>query len=290
MPDPLRLLRTVHEAARLFRATPGRRGRLVELTGATEVLVGGDLHGNLTNFRLLLERADLRSHPGRHLVLQEVIHSAVEYAGGGDKSHQLLDLLAALKCQFPHQVHLLLGNHELAQWTDRWIAKGETNLISYFRQGVTTAYGPHAEKIYGAYLDLFSSAPVALRTPNRVFLSHSLPRAALLERFDPALLERDAVDRSELLPGGTVHALVWGRDTSPDHVTAFLRKVDADLLITGHIPAEGGFEVPNDRQIILDSLGEKAGYCLFPAGRPLTHAELVGCVQLLSTEDQDDSP
>jgi hypothetical protein len=290
MPDPSRLLRTLHQAARLFRETPGRRGRLVALAGVEDVLVGGDLHGNVGNFRLLMERADLRAHPDRHLVLQEVVHGAIEYAAGGDKSHQLLDLLAALKIQFPRQVHMLLGNHELAQWTDRWIAKGESNLIVRFRQGVRTAYGPRADDIYGAYLDLFASLPVALRTPNRVFLSHSLPRVSLLERFDVSILEQDAVNRSELLPGGTLHALVWGRDTALEHVVAFLQKVDADLLITGHIPAEGGFDVPNDRQIILDSLGEKAGCCLFPTNRPLTHAELVSCVQVLSAGGQDDTP
>jgi len=33
--------------------------------------------------------------------------------------------------------------------------------------------------------------------------------------------------------------------------------------------------VPNDRQLILDSLGTPAGYCLFPTNRPLSHAELL---------------
>ena len=58
-------------------------------------------------------------------------------------------------------------------------------------------------------------------------------------------------------------------------------KVDADLLITGHIPCEKGFEVPNDRQVILDCMGSPACYCLLPADRPLAHDELVGCVRTL---------
>src|SRR5207249_9418276 len=125
MPDPTRLLKTLRQATRAFHDTPGRVGHLVQLAGAADVLVTGDLHGNVENFRRLLERAELRSHPDRHLIFQELVHGPFEYPTGGDKSHQAIDVLAALKCQFPRQVHMLLGNHELAQWTNQWIAKGD---------------------------------------------------------------------------------------------------------------------------------------------------------------------
>ena len=133
----------------------------MHLAGPQDVLVAGDLHGNVENFRRLLERAGLRSHPDRHLVFQELVHGPFLYPTGGDKSHQLIDLLAALKCQFPRQVHMLLGNHELAQWTNQWIAKRDTELNDLFRQGIETAYGGHSQKIYDAYLDLFEAIPWA---------------------------------------------------------------------------------------------------------------------------------
>jgi hypothetical protein len=281
MPDPDRLLSTLRRALLAFRDTPGRRGRLVALDGAADVLVAGDLHGSLENFRHLLRKADLGNHPHRHFVLQELIHGPHRYPEGGDKSHQLVDLLAALKCQYPRQVHLLLGNHELAQWTDRPIAKEEVDLAEQFWVGVHTAYGDRAQEVYFTYLELFAVVPVAVRTANRVFLSHSLPSAGRLPAFDPAALERDEAGEGDLLPGGSVYSLVWGRDVSPANVTAFLGRVDADLLITGHIPCDRGFAVPNDRQVILDSLGDPACYCLFPADHPLTHQELIGCVGTL---------
>src|SRR5436305_1736264 len=124
MPDPERLLRSFAKAVDATRSTPGRRGRVIHLEGAAEVLVAGDLHGNLDNFRKILDRAQLAKHPGRHLVLQELIHGPLRYVSGGDKSHQALDVLATLKSQFPHRVHMLLGNHELAQWTEQVIGKG----------------------------------------------------------------------------------------------------------------------------------------------------------------------
>jgi len=281
MPDPGRLLTTLQRAVDAFRATPGRRGRVVDLQGAAEILVAGDLHGNLDNFRRLLQIADLARNPARQFVLQEAIHGPHRYPAGGDRSHQLLDLIAALKCQYPRQVHFLIGNHELAQATGRRIAKDDVELNDLFMKGVRTAYGDRADEVYAAYLRLIAAAPLALRTANRVFISHSLPPLSLLPAFDPAVLERDETTDADCVPGGAVHALVWGRDTRPETVAAFLQKMDADLLITGHIPCDRGFDAPNDRQLILDSLGHPAAYCLFPADRPLTHPELLNCIGLL---------
>jgi hypothetical protein len=281
MPDADRLIATLHRAVQLFRDTPGRQGRVVLLQGAQEVLAGGDLHGHLGNFRLLLEKADLARHPNRHLVLQEVIHGAYRYPAGGDKSHQLLDLVAALKCQYPRQVHFLLGNHELAQLMQRRITKEEVDLNELFREGVGTAYGPRAREVYAVYLELFAVVPVAVRTPNRVWLSHSLPPGSRMEAFDPAALYREPSAPEDLTPGGSVHVVLWGRDTRAETAAAFLARVDADLLVTGHIACDNGFEAPNDHQLILDCAGSPACYCLFPADRPLTHAELVGRVHTL---------
>jgi calcineurin-like phosphoesterase family protein len=279
MPDPDRLLTTLRRAVVAFRDTPGRRGRVVTLAGATDVLVTGDLHGHVENFRKLLAAADLAHQSGRHLVFQEVIHQPLVL--GSDLSHQLVDLVAALKCQYPDRVHFLIGNHELAQLTDRPIQKGDDVLNDLFWTGVWSAYGGRAEEIYSAYLALFAATPLALRTPNRVFISHSLPPAKWLAQFNTAALELEETDPAECLPGGSVFALVWGRDTGAEHVAAFLAKVDADLLVTGHIPCEKGFAVPNDRQIILDCMSRPACYCLLPTGRPLAHDELVRYIRTL---------
>jgi hypothetical protein len=102
-----------------------------------------------------------------------------------------------------------------------------------------------------------------------------------MTNFDPAVLERDEMEEADLEYGGVVHSLVWGRDVSAANAAAYLQKVDADFLITGHIPCDQGFAVPNDRQLILDSLGTPACYCLFPTDRPLTQTELVECVGVL---------
>jgi hypothetical protein len=245
-------------------------------------MVVGDLHGHVENFRLALQRADLARQPRRHLVLQEIVHGPFAYSQeGGDKSHQLLDLVAALKCQFPARVHFLLGNHELAQWQRQRIGKGDVDQNEWFVRGISTAYGDAADAIYTAYEAILSVADLALRTANRIFISHSVPPPKTLETFSLAKLQTDPIADEEYRSGGAVHGLVWGRTLDEAHVAAFLERVDCDLLISGHIPSPEGFRVPNSRQLILDAIGFPAGYCLIPTDRPLSQEELLACVGTL---------
>jgi len=282
VPAPARMLTHLRQAVALVRATPGRRGRVVDLENCTEVLVAGDLHGHVAHFQVMLKEADLANHQSRHFVLQELIHGKHRYPRGGDKSHQLVDLFAALKGQFPKQVHYLPGNHEMAQWTGRPVLKADENLNALFQEGVTEAYGAEfGPQIYQAYLELFQALPVALRTPNRVLVCHSLPSARAMPGFDPARLLADMYEDADLQAGGSVHSVLWGRDTSRDNVLAFLGKMDADLLVSGHIASDQGYSLPNDRQVIVDSAESPAGFVQFPADRPITHADLVNGVRII---------
>jgi hypothetical protein len=275
MPQPQRLLPLLQRAAEAFRHTPGRRGHVVSLSDVADVCIAGDLHGNVENLSLLLKVANLAGHPQRHLVVQEIIHGNFHYPDGSDKSHQMLDLIAALKCQYPSRVHYLPGNHELAQWSNQLICKGEEDLNAEFRRGVTYAYKDHAEAIYDAYVKLMTAAPLVVRTPNRVFLCHSLPAPGRLESFDLAVLEQDEFCREDITPGGSMYAIVWGKPATDEQARAFLTKVDADWLINGHIPLDTGYDVPSSRQIILDAKGTPACYCLFPCDRPLSQEDLI---------------
>lgn len=279
MPPPDRMLATLRRSVDLVKATPGRVGHLVHLQNCDDVLVAGDLHGHVPNFQAVWKLADLAARPRRHLVLQELIHGKFPYPNGGEKSHQVVDLFAMAKSQFPDRVHYLPGNHEMAQWTGRKIMKGDDDLNEQFRLGALAAYGQAAmPDIYRTYLELFQACPLGLLTPNHVFLSHTLVPAKHLAGFRVSQLEQDAYTDKDLQPGGVVYSILWGRDTDAATVATFLQRVGADLLVTGHIPADDGFTVPNDRQVTLDCSTSPGGYALFPADRPLTHAELVACV------------
>jgi len=250
VPDPLKLIATIKQAALLQRQQPGRTGRFVDLEGCDEVLVVGDLHGHLGNFKSVLQLARLGEHPRRHVVMQELVHGPFRYVGeDGESSHRLVDVVSAYICQYPGRVHYLLGNHELAQWTRREIAKNNESLNNLFIMGVCTAYPDHTEEVLKAYDDLFASLPVAIRLPNRIFLSHSLPGANRLTTWTLEQLKKESFTSEDYKLAGCIHSVLWGRDTTESTAKAYLDLVEADLLISGHIPNDIGYDSPNLHQI-----------------------------------------
>ena len=286
MPDPLKILTTIRRASALIRATPGRMGGIITLKEAADVMVMGDLHGNISAFKQLLSLAALDRHPRRHLVLQELIHGSLTYPGDkGDRSHQLLDVFTALKCQYPDRVHHILGNHELSELTGRSIGKDGEGLNAKFRRGVETAYGSSAGDIHESYKTLFASLPLAIKTANRVYVCHTLPDASDVDTLDLELLKADSWPAEAMKRRGTIYALTWGRDTTPETADRFATMVDADFFVTGHQPCDEGFRRANHRQIIVDGTNPYPCYCLFPADQPVSIDSLVACVHRIGTSE-----
>jgi hypothetical protein len=199
----------------------------------------------------------------------------------GDKSHQLVDLVCALKCQYPDRVHLILGNHELSELTGRVIGKNGVALNALFRQGINTAYGTRADAIYAAYLELFAALPLAVRTPNRVFVCHTIPEGYELDGLDLEVFGWNAWPPEAMKRHGAIYCLTWGRDTTPETADRFAGMVDADWFITGHQPCDAGFRQANHRQIIIDGTDPNPAYCLFSTSEPLTMETLLAGVRLL---------
>ena len=282
MPDPQKILATIRKATELMRSTPGRSGSVIALDDADEVMVVGDLHGNLPAFRQALVIAALEKNLRRHLVLQELVHEVNKYDDDRpDRSHRLVDLISALKCQYPDRVHLILGNHELSELTGRIIGKDGHALNLRFRQGMELAYGPRTQEVYEAYLALFSALPLAIRTRNRVFVCHTLPDARYLGDLDLALLQADQWPKEAMKRGGTIYALTWGRDTTPETADRFAAMVDADWFITGHQPCDEGFRRASHRQIIIDGTNPFPAYCLFSAVEAVTIESLLKSTHLM---------
>lgn len=283
MPDPTKLLATIRKANKLTQSTPSRVGNVVELTNATDVIVAGDLHGDLRAFKGVLDRAELARNPGRHLVLQELVHDihADPEQGRPDLSHRLVDVVCALKCQYPDRVHVILGNHELSELTQRPIAKKGLPLNEGFFAGLTQTYGDAAPEIYAAYLDNFAALPIAVRTPNRVLAIHTLPEARDLEDFDVSALKSKGWTDEQSRRGGPIYAMTWGRDNSPETADRFAELVDVDWFICGHQPCDQGFFPANHRLLIIDGTSPHPATCLFPADRPVTFDDLVRGVRLV---------
>ena len=277
--SPLTIEKTIEslrDAASATRKTAARQGNVIRLdqSNADDVLVAADLHGNRLNFARLVKRADLANHPRRHLVMQEVCHGGPTYPCGGCMSHLLLEDVAALKVQYPEQVHFIISNHELAELTDFPIMKANRMLNLIFRTGVQELYGESAERVRQAYLNFLKTCPLAVALASRVFISHSAPEKLHLEVFNPDVFDRP-LETADYAPRGPVFRLVWGRDFSQENADAFAAIVDADILLHGHEPCPEGFQVPNRKQIILDCCGDNGCYVIVPASGEISQAELI---------------
>jgi hypothetical protein len=243
----------------------------------------GDLHGHVDVFAQVLRIADLANHPKRHLVVQELVHDTRIDPDEGqlDRSHRLVDIVCALKCQYPDRVHYLLGNHELSEITERSISKNGHALNRLFEQGIEADYGANARALRIEYLSLFRALPLMVRLPNRVLLCHTIPEAADLDRLKPSALAAAEWTEESMKRGGTVYALTWGRDTREETAARFARLMDVDLFICGHHPCDDGFRRANDQVLIIDGTEPAPAYCLISANAPTTIDALVSSTQLV---------
>jgi len=248
-------------AAILMRRDPLRQGNVVALPHAGELVVLGDIHGDLDNFRRVVEWAALYRNRDKYLVLQELIHGGPQDDRGGDLSYRLLEEAAALKIRYKSQVQVILSNHDLCEILGANITKSGMNTSAVFWRGIENAYGSAWPEVHGAYRRFLVSLPLAVRTPNGLFISHSTPQGDALESFDYSIFQR-ALAMEDYLPGGSVHALVWGRWHDQQAADRFAKAVEADVLVTGHQTSMPGVKTPTSRHIVLVSDG--------PLGRVLS--------------------
>lgn len=261
-------------ATRLNMDDPLRQGSLLSFPDYGQVVMTGDLHGHRRNFDKLKRFCDLEHFGARHVLLHEIIHEEVESLTAHDNSHHVLLAAVRWKCEFPDQVHFLQSNHELAQVRRHEITKNGRVVTMDFEEGVFDAYGEGGHDVLQAIYDFIRSLPLAGRTANRVFLSHSLPGPRELPAFDPTVFSRIPND-DDLNDRGSAHALVWGRY----HTAAALERLgdllDTDLFLVGHQPQEMGYEVVHNRMVILASDHNHGVFLPFDLKKPVTLEKLV---------------
>ena len=269
-------------AAMLTRQDPLRRGNVICLPPVGDLVVLGDLHGNMDNLRKVVEWATLSVNRDRYLVLQELVHGGPLDNRGCDHSFRLLEEAAVLKCRFKSQVQLVLSNHDLAELAGATITKGGQSVSGAFWRGIASAYGEGWPEVHGAYRRLLSSLPLAVRTPNGVFISHSTPQRDTLDLFDYTIFDRP-LTAEDYLPGGSVHNLVWGRFHDQEVADLFAKRVGADVLVTGHQASAPGVKAPTSRHIILVSDGASGRFLLMRLGATVPFNVLLQQVTRISS-------
>ncbi len=271
-------VQAIREAARLNRENALREGSLLRFPDYGQLVMTGDMHGHLRNFAKLQRYADLANAPARHVILHEHIHA--EHSGpiGDDNSIELVVQAAKWKIEFPDQVHFLHSNHELSQYTGKEICKGG-RIVNYdFECSLTKVYGNYAEDVLEALREYIASFALAARTPNRVFLSHSLPNLGDMAHFDPSVIHRP-LEQPDMVEGGGAYALVWGRHHPPELLETLAEMFDVDWFITGHQPQETGSAIVHDRLIILASDHNHGTFLPFDLKKKQTISDLARLIR-----------
>ena len=225
------------------------------------------VHGNLDNFRRLLRSRRPRRPPAPPPRPAGGDPRPVPLPRGGDKSHQLLDLRGR-----PQGASTRARSISCSATTS-WprppagaSARTSGDLNELFRAGVARAYGDRADEIYAPYLRAVRRRPAGrCARPTASSSATACRRRRAWRPSTPPRWSATTPTEADLRPGGSVHALVWGRDTQPDNGgRPSCNAWTPTCSITGTSPATAASTMPNDRQLILDSLGDPAGLLPVP--------------------------
>jgi hypothetical protein len=273
-------------AAILMRRDPLRAGNVVVLPSAGDAIIMGDIHGDVENFHRVVDWAALHRHKDRYLVLQELIHGGPLDERGADHSARLLEEVAELKIRYKSQIQMVLSNHDLCEILGSTISKAGVNTSAAFWRGIEDTYGASWPEVHGAYRRFLAALPLAVRTPNGVFISHSTPQSDALEPFDYSIFDRP-LNMEDYLPGGSIHSLVWGRWHDQAAADRFAKSIGAEILVTGHQTSMPGVKTPTSRHIILTSDGPLGRFLLLQLGAHMPYTVLLRQVTKIRSLDEN---
>ena len=263
MPHPV--AKTFLQAAELIAGDAARQGNCLHFGPGEEIVYTGDIHGHRENLAKIIGYADLPAHPGRRLVLQEVIHGGAGGDAGDDRSVDVLLRAARLKVSFPDQVFFLIGNHDVAEIANNEITKNGRGVCRAFGAGLKRMFGPDAKELRSAVHEMLRGQPLLARCANGILLSHSLPSPRRMKRVDWTILERPYRD-GDFRRGGSVYEWTWGRGHTAEQLAALAERLGARQFLLGHEHIETGWEVHHDRLVILASNHSHGAVAVFEAG------------------------
>lgn len=250
-----------------------RNGSVIELGSSGQLTVGGDLHDHRTNFVKLVRLAGLNGGPGRHLVLQELVHGEKLF-NGRDLSYRTAAEAAQLQLRWPGRVHMLLSNHELAQATGEDIAKHGSSSVEAFHMGLEYVFGEDCDAVHESFECYVRSLPLAVRCANGVLLAHSLPAPRKREEFDPFVLTRRCTEQDLAAPDGSAYLMVWGRHLTQEWADDLASLWGVEQFVLGHQRAEMGYALLGDSMLVLESDHAHGMALQFNLSQSYTRAQL----------------
>lgn len=243
-------------------------GKLVELPDQGKAIVVTDLHGNLKDYKKYLDIWRKCDKQRDHFVLTgDFIHAM------GRKNDKSIDILESVKHNWENceNFHPLLGNHEWATISTVSVYKGGVNQSHNFELLLRERFGGEWKNQLEEYQTFFKNLPLAVKTANKVFISHGGPPKNINNLDDIINITNEGYVKNNKL-----YQLIWNReeDFSLQDLESFLKKVNCSAMIVGHTPVNGAKMIGN-KQIIVSSsysLGKKS-YILLDLEKKINDAK-----------------
>ena len=226
-------------------------GKLVNIPPAGELVVIGDLHGDLKCLEYILkDSAFLEKAEQGDSVFMVFLG---DYGDRGAHSPEVYYIALRLKATYPEQVILMRGNHE-----------GPDDLLAYPHDLPThlhRKFGEGASVVYNRLRRLFGSLYIAVLVQDRYILLHGgVPsQASTIEDLAYAHVEHPAERHLEAILWSDPHDGIRGVRPSPrgagelfgeDVTDEFLRMLGVRVLIRGHEPSDEGFKMNHGGKVL----------------------------------------
>lgn len=227
-------------------------GKLVELPRKGKALIITDIHGNLTDFKKFMYIWDsLDDDIDNHLILTgDFIHAM------GLENDQSVEILEYVKFKWENSnnFHILLGNHEWATISNKSLFKAGINQTLYFDELLKETFPDNYRRKLDEYIEFFKKLPIAVKTANRIFISHAGPPTNLKSLDEVRRITDQGYDTDNLL----LFQFLWNRsdDITEKDLQSFLETVDCKMMIVGHTPVDGIKLMYKNQLIVSSSYGK----------------------------------
>ncbi len=227
------------------------RGRLVNLKPEGELIVVGDIHGDLESLSQILKDTDFidKAKQSEHSVLVFL----GDYGDRGIHSPEVYYIVLKLKHAFPKNVVLMRGNHEGPEDILAYPHDLPNHLYMKFGEDSSRAYAKlrelfgqlhNAVLIKGRYVLLHGGVPTQAKTLDDLAYAHEKhPHESHLEEILWS-------DPWEGLTGTSASPRGAGKLFGEDETNRFLNMLGVKVLIRGHEPSREGFKFNHKRKIL----------------------------------------
>ena len=221
-------------------------GKLVELPKEGKAIVVTDIHGNLNDYERYMRIWEKCKDENTHFILTgDFIHAM------GRKDDKSIDILESVKqnCETYENFHPLLGNHEWSTIERVSVYKGGINQSLNFDQLLKERFGNDWNNKLEEYQNFFKKLPVAVRTDNKVFISHGGPPKDIRNLDEIINIAEKGFQENPKL-----YEILWNReeDFTEKELNSFLRAVGCNAMIVGHTPVKG-VKLVYEKQLVVSS-------------------------------------